>query len=113
MPQSKTQVELTFAPLVKKAAPAVVNVFTRTVIKERPMSPFFDDPFFQQFFGNQNPRERVQNSLGSGVIVRPDGLIVTNNHVIAKADEIRVVLSDGREFPAQVIAAMRSSISAS
>ncbi len=104
VPQSKTQVELTFAPLVKKAAPAVVNVFTRTVIKERPMSPFFDDPFFQQFFGNQNPRERVQNSLGSGVIVRPDGLIVTNNHVIAKADEIRVVLSDGREFPAQVIA---------
>jgi serine protease Do len=105
VPQSKTQIELTFAPLVKKAAPAVVNVFTRTVVKERPASPFFDDPFFQQFFGgNQAPRERVQNSLGSGVIVRPDGLIVTNNHVIAKADEIRVVLSDGREFPAQVIA---------
>jgi serine protease Do len=105
VPQTKTQIELTFAPLVKKAAPAVVNVFTRTVVKERPMSPFFDDPFFQQFFGNRAPRERVQNSLGSGVIVRPDGLIVTNNHVIAKADEIRVVLSDGREFPAQVIAA--------
>jgi len=105
VPESKTQIELTFAPLVKKAAPAVVNVFTRTVVKERPMSPFFDDPFFQQFFGGNQPKERVQNSLGSGVIVRPDGLIVTNNHVIAKADEIRVVLSDGREFPAKVIAA--------
>ncbi len=105
VPQSKTQIELTFAPLVKKAAPAVVNIFTRTVVKERPMSPFFDDPFFKQFFGEQTPRERVQNSLGSGVIVRPDGLVVTNNHVIAKADEIRVVLSDGREFPATVIAA--------
>ena len=104
VPQTKTQIELTFAPLVKKAAPAVVNVFTRTVVKERPKSPFFDDPFFQQFFGNQTPRERVQNSLGSGVIVRPDGFIVTNNHVIANADEIRVVLSDGREFPAQVVA---------
>ena len=105
VPQTKTQIELTFAPLVKKAAPAVVNIFTRTVVKERSMSPFFDDPFFQQFFGQQQPRERVQNSLGSGVIVRPDGLVVTNNHVIAKADEIRVVLSDGREFPAEVIAA--------
>jgi Do/DeqQ family serine protease len=103
VPQTKTEIELTFAPLVKKAAPAVVNIFTRTVVKERPMSPFFDDPFFQQFFGQQAPRERVQNSLGSGVIVRPDGIIVTNNHVIAKADEIRVVLSDGREFPAQVV----------
>jgi len=105
VPQSKTEIELTFSPLVKKAAPAVVNIFTRTVVQERPMSPFFDDPFFQQFFGQQAPRERVQNSLGSGVIVRPDGLVVTNNHVIAKADEIRVVLSDGREFPAEVIAA--------
>jgi len=102
VPQSKAQMELTFAPLVKKAAPAVVNVFTRTVLKEQ-ASPFFDDPFFQQFFGAQQPKERIQNSLGSGVVVRADGLIVTNNHVIAKADEIRVVLSDGREFPAQVV----------
>jgi len=106
VPQSKAQIALTFAPLVKQAAPAVVNIYTKTVIKERPLSPFFDDPFFQQFFGGQAlPRERVQSSLGSGVIVRPDGLIVTNNHVIAGADEIRVVLHDGREFPARVIAA--------
>jgi serine protease Do len=108
VPQSKTQIELTFSPLVKRAAPAVVNVYTRTVVKERRSSPFFNDPFFQQFFGDQfggRPRERVQNSLGSGVIVRPNGLIVTNNHVIENADEIRVVLSDGREFPAKVISA--------
>jgi serine protease Do len=76
------------------------------VVKRQAM-PFFDDPFFQQFFGGQfgQPQERIQNSLGSGVIVRPDGLIVTNNHVIAGAQEIRVVLSDGREFPAKVVSA--------
>jgi Do/DeqQ family serine protease len=107
VPQSRSQIELTFAPLVKQAAPAVVNVYTKTVVKRQAM-PFFDDPFFQQFFGGQlggQPQDRIQNSLGSGVVVRPDGLIVTNNHVIADAQEIRVVLSDGREFPAKIIAA--------
>jgi serine protease Do len=107
VPQSRAQIELTFAPLVKQAAPAVVNVYTKTVVKRQAM-PFFDDPFFQQFFGGQlggQSQDRIQNSLGSGVIVRPDGLIVTNNHVIADAQEIRVVLSDGREFPAKVVAA--------
>jgi len=107
VPQSRSQIELTFAPLVKQAAPAVVNVYTKTVVKRQAM-PFFDDPFFQQFFGGQlggQPQDRIQNSLGSGVVVRPDGLIVTNNHVIADAQEIRVVLSDGREFPAKVISA--------
>jgi serine protease Do len=108
VPQTKEQIQLTFSPLVKMAAPAVVNIYTKTVVKQRPMSPFFDDPFFQQFFGDQlggMPKERIQNSLGSGVIVRPDGLIVTNNHVIANADEVRVILNDGREFPAKVVAA--------
>jgi serine protease Do len=107
VPNSRAQIELTFAPLVKQAAPAVVNVYTKTVVKRQAM-PFFDDPFFQQFFGGQlggQSQDRIQNSLGSGVIVRPDGLIVTNNHVIADAQEIRVVLSDGREFPAKVVAA--------
>jgi serine protease Do len=107
VPQSRSQIELTFAPLVKQAAPAVVNVYTKTVVKRQAM-PFFDDPFFQQFFGGQlggQTQDRIQNSLGSGVVVRPDGLIVTNNHVIADAQEIRVVLSDGREFPAKVISA--------
>ncbi len=56
VPQTKTQIELTFAPLVKTSAPAVVNIFTRTVVKERPTSPFFDDPFFQQFFGQPGGR---------------------------------------------------------
>ncbi len=106
VPQSRGQIELTFAPLVKQAAPAVVNVYTKTVVKRQAM-PFFDDPFFQQFFGSQagQPKERIQNSLGSGVIVRPDGLIITNNHVIADAQEVRVVLSDGREFPAKIVSA--------
>jgi Do/DeqQ family serine protease len=109
VPQSKNEIDLTFAPLVKAAAPAVVNIYTRTVVKERQTSPFFDDPFFRQFFGDQfkfgQPKERVQGSLGSGVIVRADGLIVTNNHVIDGADQIRVVLNDKREFEAKIVAA--------
>lgn len=109
VPTSKAQIDLTFAPLVKAAAPAVVSIYTRTVVKERAASPFFDDPFFRQFFGDQlklgQPKERVQGALGSGVIVQTDGLIVTNNHVIEGADQIRVVLSDKREFEAKVIAA--------
>jgi len=109
VPTTQAQIDLTFAPLVKAAAPAVVNIYTRTVVKERATSPFFDDPFFRQFFGDQfksgQPKERVQGALGSGVIVRTDGLIVTNNHVINGADQIRVVLNDKREFEAKVIAA--------
>lgn len=109
VPSSQAQIDLTFAPLVKAAAPAVVNIYTRTVVKQRATSPFFDDPFFRQFFGDQlksgQPKERVQGALGSGVIVRTDGLIVTNNHVIDGADQIRVVLNDKREFEAKVVAA--------
>ncbi|MBL8709425.1 MAG: Do family serine endopeptidase [Rhodospirillaceae bacterium] len=107
VPTDLTEINLTFAPLVKAAGPAVVNIYTRTTVKERRVSPFFDDPFFQQFFGDQfksvPPRERVQSSLGSGVIVREDGLIVTNHHVIAGADQITVVLNDKREFEATVL----------
>ncbi|TDQ83804.1 serine protease Do [Dongia mobilis] len=109
VPTSPQQIDLTFAPLVKSAAPAVVNIYTRTKVKERRVAPFFDDPFFQQFFGDQfkfsQPKERVQSSLGSGVIVRADGLIVTNNHVIEGADQIRVVLADKREYEARILAA--------
>jgi serine protease Do len=104
-PASREQIRLSFAPIVKKAAPAVVNVYSRRVVRAR--SPLFDDPFFRRFFGGDSPfglnRERVQNSLGSGVIVDPQGLIVTNHHVIVDADEIRVVLSDRREFEAKVV----------
>ena len=108
VPQSRTEIQLSYAPLVKKAAPAVVNIYTRKVVQTRPASPLFNDPFFRQFFGDNfgmrfgRPRERVQNSLGSGVIVDPEGVIVTNYHVIDGADEITVALSDRREFEAKV-----------
>ncbi len=108
VPTSPQQITLTFAPVVKQVAPTVVNIYTKKVVQQPALSPFFDDPFFQQFFGDQfnfgRSRERVQNSLGSGVIVASDGLVVTNNHVIEDADEIRVVLNDGREFAAKVVA---------
>ncbi len=107
VPAGREQITLSFAPVVKRTAPAVVNIFTKTVVQERAMSPFFDDPVFRRFFGDGQPfgmpRERVQNSLGSGVIVSADGLIVTNHHVIKGADQITVVLSDRREFEAKVV----------
>jgi serine protease Do len=91
---------------VKQVTPAVVNIYTQKMVRQG-MSPLFDDPFFRQFFGDAMPqglsRERLEKSLGSGVIVRADGLIVTSRHVIADADEIRVVLSDRREFDAKVV----------
>ncbi|HEY1720229.1 MAG TPA: DegQ family serine endoprotease [Magnetospirillaceae bacterium] len=104
VPQSREQITLTFAPLVKKAAPAVVNIYTRRTVKTR-MPPIFADPIFRQFFGEQMgvPRERVERSLGSGVIVRPDGVVVTNNHVVKDSDEITVVLADRREYEAKVL----------
>ncbi len=106
VPQSRAEIQLSFAPLVKEDAPAVVNIYARRVVESR-ASPFLDDPFFRQFFGNGMfrgvPRQRIENSLGSGVIVRPDGLIVTNNHVIRGASDITVVLSDRREFPARIV----------
>ena len=109
-PAAREQIVLSFAPLVREAAPAVVNIFTHKSVEQpnRP-SPLFNDPFFRRFFGdafdNRLPRQRQENSLGSGVIVRPDGLIVTNNHVINEADSIRVVLSDRREFDADILLA--------
>ena len=107
-PENREGIQLSFAPIVKKAAPAVVNIYTKRVVESRART-LFDDPLFQQFFGQDFdfgvPRKRVQNSLGSGVIVRPNGVIVTNNHVIEGADEITVALSDRREFPAKVLLA--------
>ncbi len=105
VPQSMGQVQLTFAPVVKRVTPAVVNVYTRTVVQQQ-VNPLFNDPFFQRFFGvNPQMRDRVQQSLGSGVIVRADGLIVTNNHVVEGAQDIVVALSDKREFKAKVVQA--------
>ncbi len=107
-PRDAAELRLSFAPIVREAAPAVVNVYASRTVQSRPASPFFDDPFFRRFFGGPGqdfgrPRERVQSSLGSGVIVSADGVIVTNNHVIAEADAVRVALSDRREFDAEIV----------
>ncbi|TNE56901.1 MAG: DegQ family serine endoprotease [Alphaproteobacteria bacterium] len=103
VPSSRAEVQLSYAPLVEKAAPAVVNVYARRMVTQGSRSPFADDPFFSRFFGDQGPRVREQNSLGSGVIVRASGVIVTNNHVIAGGNEFTVVLADKREFAAEVL----------
>lgn len=102
VPQSQMEMQLSFAPLVKQTAGAVVNVYAERVVHQQ--SPFAGDPFFEQFFGQRMPnRTEKQSSLGSGVIVESNGTIVTNNHVVDGADDIKVALSDGREFPCKVI----------
>jgi Do/DeqQ family serine protease len=105
-PPSRAAAQYSFAPIVKKTAPAVVNVYVRSRVQTF-VSPFANDPVFRRFFGEEfgMPRERIQNSLGSGVIIRPDGIVVTNNHVVKTggAAEIKVALADRREFDAKVI----------
>ena len=97
-PTDFATMKMSFAPIVKRAAPAVVNVFSQRVVRTQA------DPFWQFFGGGMGvPQNRVEGSLGSGVIVRADGLIVTNNHVIEGGTELNVVLADRREFAAKVI----------
>jgi len=97
---------VSYSAAVKVAAPAVVNIFTTQKVK-RQDNPLLNDPVFREFFGDQLPEQFSQgpneNSLGSGVIVRADGYILTNNHVIAQADQIIVALNDGRRAEAEVI----------
>ncbi|HKJ22365.1 MAG TPA: trypsin-like peptidase domain-containing protein, partial [Gammaproteobacteria bacterium] len=92
-----------YAAAVAAAAPAVVNIYTTKVVTQR-RSPLMEDPLFRRFFGGEAaPRKRLENSLGSGVIMNPQGYILTNNHVVEGADEIRVALSDGRSSEATVV----------
>jgi Do/DeqQ family serine protease len=103
VPQSRAEIALSFAPLVREAAPAVVNIYARRVVEAQP-TPFMNDPFFREFFrGFANPQPRVQNSLGSGVILSADGIVVSNYHVVGMATDIRVVLTDRREYEARVL----------
>ncbi len=106
VPEQRQQVLWSFAPVVEEVTPSVVNIYTRRRVQRRPMS-LFDDPFFRRFFGDipmePSGRQPVQQSLGSGVIVESSGLIITNHHVVEGSEDITVVLSDRREFPATLL----------
>ncbi|MBU2891049.1 Do family serine endopeptidase [Celeribacter halophilus] len=104
VPETRAEIQLSFSPVVKETAPSVVNIYASRVVEER-FSPFAGDPFFSQFFRSGPARQRVQRSLGSGVIVSEDGLVVSNYHVVGEASDIRVVLSDKREYKGEVILA--------
>jgi Do/DeqQ family serine protease len=102
VPASSAELKLSYAPIVQRVHPAVVNVYAAKVIQNR--NPLLDDPIFRRFFGvpGQQP-EQMQRSLGSGVMVDPSGLVVTNVHVIEGADQVKVSLSDKREFEAEIV----------
>lgn len=106
--QRVTQLSNSFADIIEKASPAVVKVSMTRIIKasdQQQNNPFTSDPFFRQFFGgpNMRPRDQREQGLGSGVIVSPSGYILTNNHVVEKANSLKVTLSDGRDFAGKVV----------
>jgi Do/DeqQ family serine protease len=103
VPRSAAELKLSFAPVVKRATPSVVNVYAARAVEVR--NPLFDDPLFRRFFGAPGniPREQMQRSLGSGVIVDSTGLIITNNHVVEGATEVKVSLADKREYEAEIV----------
>jgi len=98
-----------FTAVAKAAMPAVVNISSARIVRAPEGGPFFSDPFFRFFFGEEFfrqfrvPRERREQSLGSGVLVKPEGIILTNNHVVENAKEVRVTLADKREFSARIV----------
>lgn len=102
VPTSPQQLKLSFAPIVQRTQPGVVNVYAGKTV---PRNPLLDDPIFRRFFGvpGQLQPEQMQRSLGSGVMVDSSGLVVTNNHVIEGADQVKVSLSDKREFEAEIV----------
>ena len=104
VPQSQAEVQLSFVPVVRQAAPAVVNIYAK-IVREVQRTPFRSDPFFERLFRDPftDRQPRVQNSLGSGVILSADGIVVSNYHVVGMATDIRVVLNDRREFSARVL----------
>src|SRR3569833_1265722 len=104
VPSSLNQLRLSNAPIVQHVQPAVVNVYAAKIVQNR--NPLLDDPIFRRFFGvpgGQGQQEQMQRSLGSGVLVDSSGLVVTNNHVIEGADQVKVSLSDKREFEAEIV----------
>jgi Do/DeqQ family serine protease len=103
VPTSPTELRLSYAPVVQKVTPSVVNVYAARVVENR--NPIMDDPFFRRFFGGGQGAmpQQVQRALGSGVIVDASGLIMTNNHVIEGATEVKVALADKREFEAEIV----------
>lgn len=104
IPQSQGEMQLSFVPVVKQAAPAVVNIYAK-VVREVRRTPLQSDPFFERFLSDPfaDRKLRVQNSLGSGVILSAEGIVVSNYHVVGMATDIRVVLNDRREFSARVL----------
>ena len=110
-PADRTEIELTFAGAVRKALPSVVSIYARRLVRAR-SSVFDSNPFFREFFGDMFPestRRRMQNSLGSGILARADGIVITADHVIRGAEEIRVVLADRREYSAEILLSDRVS----
>jgi Do/DeqQ family serine protease len=101
VPSSAAELRLSYAPIVQRVQPAVVNVYAAKVVQNH--NPFLEDPLFRRFFGIPGQPEQMQRSLGSGVMVDPSGLVVTNVHVIEGADQVKVSLSDKREFEAEIV----------